>query len=376
MLRRSFLLSSSLFGLAYKTKASDAIERSAPHSSSKVSFITAAQSQLGEHSFVCFDKQMNILNEHEISARGHSFAHSSDGHIAAIARRPSDFCVILNSDGEKVVEFNAQPDRHFYGHGVYSADGHFLYLTENDYAHEGTRGVIGVYDVNANYQRINELSSYGIGPHEIALSRNGKELIIANGGIETHPSTGRKKLNISSMQPSLVHIDRQSGQLINQSSLDQKYHQNSIRHMVLSDDDHIYIGLQKQKKTKKIYSIAHFNPETKQLKKIAIPTESQDMLNGYVGDICLDQSGRYLAVSSPKGGAVLFINLLNGDTQNIKIDDVCGLAPSIEKTKQFIVSSGQGNILLVSLESERINQKLITGPSLLKSWDNHILSIA
>jgi len=144
----------------------------------------------------------------------------------------------------------------------------------------------------------------------------------------------------------------------------------------LSDDDHIYIGLQKQKKTKKIYSIAHFNPETKQLKKIVIPTESQDMLNGYVGDICLDQSGQYLAVSSPKGGAVLFINLLNGDTQNIKIDDVCGLAPSIEKTKQFIVSSGQGNILLVSLESERINQKLIAGPSLLKSWDNHILSIA
>ena len=63
---------------------------------------------------------MNILSEYDIGDRGHSFAYSSQGHIAAIARRPLDFCVILNSKGQKLREFTAQTNRHFYGHGVYS----------------------------------------------------------------------------------------------------------------------------------------------------------------------------------------------------------------------------------------------------------------
>ena len=249
-------------------------------------------------------------------------------------------------------------------------NGDFLYLTENDYAYEGTRGVIGVYDVANDYQRIDELGTFGIGPHEIAL--NGEQLIVANGGIQTHPAMGRKKMNLDDMQPSLVHIDRLSGKLIHRSTLADKYRQNSIRHMTLDGNGGVYLGLQTEAKSLHVCSVAYFNPETKALEKIPLSSEHQMMLNSYVGDICLDKSGQYLAVSAPRGSGVLFIDIINGQAQSVNLDDACGLAASIETDKQFIVSSGKGQIFLVDMEQE-IKVTLLVDTDNLQYWDNHIM---
>ena len=65
------------------------------------------------------------------------------------------------------VWFASKPDRHFFGHGAFSADGRLLYATENDY--ERARGMIGVRDATDGYRQIGEFPAHGMEPHDIAL---------------------------------------------------------------------------------------------------------------------------------------------------------------------------------------------------------------
>ena len=148
-----------------------------------------------------------------LPGRGHSFAVHPDGSVAVhFARRPGRFALVLDLGQGTVARTVAAPDgRHFYGHGVFSPDARLLYATENDFV--GERGVIGVYDAARGYARVGELPSHGIGPHEIALLSDGETLVVANGGIATHPDLPRVKLNLPTMAPSLCFVDRRSGAL-------------------------------------------------------------------------------------------------------------------------------------------------------------------
>ena len=104
-----------------------------------------------------------------------------------------------------------------------------LYATENDF--ENAAGMIGVYDATDGFNRIGEFATHGMDPHEMLLLADGRTLAIANGGIETHPDFGRAKLNIATMKPSFVFVDRASGDLIEKHELAPELHQLSIRHM-------------------------------------------------------------------------------------------------------------------------------------------------
>src|SRR3546814_20493551 len=84
-------------------------------------------------------------------------------------------------------QLGAPDGRHFYGHAVFDRAERLLYTTENDY--EAGRGVIGVWDADAGYARAGELDAHGIGPHDLALGPDGRSLVIANGGLLTHPDS-------------------------------------------------------------------------------------------------------------------------------------------------------------------------------------------
>ncbi|MGB0057672.1 MAG: DUF1513 domain-containing protein, partial [Methyloceanibacter sp.] len=92
------------------------------------------------------------------------------------------------------VWFTSKPDRHFFGHGVFSADGRLLHTTENDY--KNAQGIIGVRDATDGYKQIGEFSARGMEPHDVALLADGRTMVIANGGIRTHPDSGADELNL------------------------------------------------------------------------------------------------------------------------------------------------------------------------------------
>ena len=107
---------------------------------------------------------------------------------------------MLNKKSNRISKIIHAPDyRHFYGHGVYCDKTKFLYVTENNYNFDDERsGIISIYDPFKNYKRIGELKSNGIGPHEIKINKKG-HLLIANGGVLTHPDYPRIKLNLYDM---------------------------------------------------------------------------------------------------------------------------------------------------------------------------------
>ena len=62
-----------------------------------------------------------------------------------VARRPGRVSYLIHlEDGRLLQSLAAQPNRHFYGHGVFHASGDWLYATENDTSDPG-RGLLGVY---------------------------------------------------------------------------------------------------------------------------------------------------------------------------------------------------------------------------------------
>ena len=158
----------------------------------------------------------NVLRELPLEGRGHDIAlDRASGQAVVFARRPGSFALAFDiQDRREPVLFTTPANRHFYGHGVFSRDGRLLYATEHD--NETRAGLIGVYDASGGYRRVGEVPSYGIGPHEVILLADGKTLAVANGGIETHIETGREKLNLDSMQPSLAFVDAGTGRLLSQ----------------------------------------------------------------------------------------------------------------------------------------------------------------
>ena len=119
-------------------------------------------------------------------------------------------------------------DRHFYGHGVFDPTGRLLFATENDVA--SGQGVLGVYDAADGYRRVGELPAHGVGPHDVALLPDGRTLAVANGGILTRPETGRAKLNLGTMRPSLSYVEAGAA-ACSRSAAGVDLRQLSIRHL-------------------------------------------------------------------------------------------------------------------------------------------------
>nr|WP_244439934.1 DUF1513 domain-containing protein [Nitratireductor aquibiodomus] len=181
-----------------------------------------------------------------LEARGHSFAIDAPRRRAvAFARSPGRFAIAFSVDGKgEPLAFAPPPDRHFYGHGVFTPDGRLLLATENDY--EGERGITGLYDATAGFRRIGEFETGGIGPHEVILLADGRTLCIANGGILTHPDYERVKFNLATMKPSLSYVDLESSEMIEQAELTPELHKLSIRHMTLDRFGAVWFGAQYQ----------------------------------------------------------------------------------------------------------------------------------
>ncbi len=82
--------------------------------------------------------------------------------------------------------FTTEAGRHLAGHGTYSADGNLILTPEHDY--ERAKGVVVVRDAR-NFAIVGEIDTNGIDPHEVAWLPDHRSLLVANGGIMTHPRT-------------------------------------------------------------------------------------------------------------------------------------------------------------------------------------------
>lgn len=320
----------------------------------------------GRYAVVVLTELGEILQTIPLAGRGHDICISPDRTLAIVfARRPGTFAVAFDPQGKAASQLlQSRPDRHFYGHGVFSQDGRLLYATENDF--DNARGVLGVYDVAAGFRRIGEFESHGIGPHDLLLLEDGRTLCVANGGIETHPAAGRTKLNLQSMSPSIVFIDRETGDLLSRHETSKAIHRLSLRHLSSDHLGNVWFGGQWEGDLgDSPILIGHVSRE-KPIAFCSAPETLGSDLKGYIGSITASRDGSVIAASAPRAGRTILIDVdRNSLSGEIGIVDGCGIAPARER--DFLITSGEGEIRRLIVGRPGLHSKRLEGIA----FDNH-----
>lgn len=309
-----------------------------------------------------------------LSARGHGAAwRPSSGELAILARRPGRFALVVDAaEGAVTRRIAALSSRHFYGHGVFSRDGRWLFTSENDFA--AGHGVIGVYDAAAGYRREAELPSHGVGPHELTLMPDGRQLVVANGGIRTHPDRGRRKLNLDSMAPNLAYIDSRNGALLHRHALPAEFHKLSIRHLAVATDGLVCLALQNEGPRDRLVPLVGFQRGEGDIALAASSHEVLRRMRHYCGSAAVDDSGAYLAVSAPRGGLITFWSTAERHhLSSLAVPDGCGLAAA-GGPGRFLISSGRGRLLIHDVGRGATLNLRDDGAEGL-AWDNHLTAI-
>lgn len=330
-------------------------------------FASASQGVDGQNYLHLLNGLGKQLLRHPLPCRAHQIiSHPTQPWLFAVSRRPGTSIEMIDyQTGTLIQRVNCASGYHLYGHAEISLDGRYLLTTEKSRRHHNGRIVIR--DINRNLEVVEEYSSAGIGPHELRLSSDQKTLVIANGGIKTQ---GREKLNLETMQPSLVYLDMQTGQPLEQVRLPREYHQSSIRHFDIAANGQILIAMQYQGNPGDTAPLIAYHTRGAPITPLTIPLEIHSRLNQYCGSACFDCSGEYAAVSSPKGNIITLWDMKTRQfSRAIKVKDGCGIAKT-ERIGEFIVSSGAGR--LYSFNAQASARPTLLAASENIRWDNHL----
>lgn len=311
----------------------------------------------------------------ELPGRGHGVAlHPRAATCVLFARRPGTFALAVDlRDGSVVSRIASRAGRHFYGHGTFSADGRALFASENNF--EAGTGVIGVYDPADRYRRIGEMPSHGVGPHDLRLLPDTRTLVVANGGIQTHPDAGRAKLNLQTMQPSLAYVGMDDGHLLGEYRLEPDLRLLSIRHLAVGPDATVVAAMQFEGTDTRPMPLVCVHRGEERLRLLPAPAPVATRMRNYAGSTTLDRSGRVAAVSGPRGSLITFWDIAeNRFLAETEVPDGCGVAPDT-RPGSFAISSGRTGIWRFDAttgEKERLPSPLADR----LRWDNHLFATA
>lgn len=329
-------------------------------------FLSSVENAVGEHFIVAANSAGQQIFRIPVAERCHSGCLSPGTDQAVImSRRPGENLYLINMlNGTLDAVVEAGEGFHFYGHGVYSDDGSRFYATANHYA--SGDGYIRVYAAHEGFKHLQDFSVGGMDPHELRLHPDGQRLVVALGGIETHPDYGRIKLNLESMQPALVVMDRSSGEVLQR--YEPSHHQLSCHHLDISREGIVIAGYQFEgPKWKTPPLIARLDTRTEEFSEIILPEQEQANLGNYTASVAVHPHSSVAAITAPRGNSVMLLDYRSGQPlQLISIPDPGGVLAETEGS--FVVSSGHGG--LYRIRAGATEPELILHDSL--RWDNHL----
>lgn len=347
--RRS-LLKAALFGAAYPLVGCAVTSEQ----STKPVLIGCSIAGRDRFNAVVADSAGMPLRQIALPARGHGVAtNAALHHAVAFARRPGTFFQVFDyQTGESIKLRVADSNRHYYGHGVYSNDGQWLYATEGERG--SSRGIIGVYDVVAGYEKVAEFSQFGLGPHEVIVMPD-DSLAIGVGGVHTN---GREPLNIATMKPSLSYLDR-NGQLVEQVGLaDNKL---SIRHLAHDGDKTVLCGQQYRGEPDEYPALLAMHTQGKDLMPLIAEPEQWARFNHYIASIAA--TDEWILATSPRGNCY---GIWSKHTQQlVELSPLPDASGVVVQGDEFRVSSGAGSVISQTAPGNKTIAR--TGIQ----WDNH-----
>ncbi|WP_162559323.1 DUF1513 domain-containing protein [Microvirga sp. 17 mud 1-3] len=335
-------------------------------------FVSACFAEDGKNAAVAvFSLDGEMLFNTRLPERGHDIAiRPGAADLVVFARRPGNWAAIIDRVTGTVRRVVTSPEgRHFYGHGVFSADGGLLYATENSVA--TGEGLLGIYDAAGDYRRVGEMPSFGIGPHDLAYLPGHRHIVVANGGIRTNPETGREILNKDRMEPSLAIVDPAGGSVLLKVDLGPDLRGLSIRHLAVSPRGETVFGCQFEGDETGMPALVGTLTPDGRTRFLEMPEDALDSMRNYVGSVALDASGRIAVATSPIGNMMAFWDLESGRfLGRRRMSDVCGVAPTPSEGI-FLATSGNAGVRLAPVGQNDL--KPLGGTELGRwVWDNHV----
>ncbi|REL32193.1 DUF1513 domain-containing protein [Thalassotalea euphylliae] len=329
--------------------------------------ISASTDKSGNHYAAAYRLNGELVSRVKLPARGHDIIEHpfKSGHAIVFARRPGQYFIEVDfNHGEIVKQVSPQAGSHFYGHGI--GNQQVLITTENNY--QQGRGAIVVRDINT-YQVLEQFDSGGIGPHQLAYMPGNKHIVIANGGILTHPDLPRKKLNLDTMKPNLAYMELTSGKIVDSFELDN--HQLSIRHLDVSEKGKVVAGLQYQGAKSDLVPLAIAHQGEASLQYLSASEAIWRRMNHYTASVCIDNAANLVAISCPRADMLTYWSLNdNSFIAKERFSDGAGLAMSTDG-KGIIATSGKGQILPIGQANNKASSQASVFVDGIK-FDNHL----
>lgn len=352
---RRTLLKAALFGTAAPILP---LGCSSTSTSSTPALIGCSIKGRDQYTAVVADEFGNPIRQVPLPERGHGVAtNAAFHHAVAFARRPGTFFMVFDYMTAEVIKVSlASKHRHYYGHGVFSNDGQWLYATEGERG--SSRGIIGVYDVKANYEKVAEFSGFGVGPHEVIVMPD-DSLAIGVGGVHTN---GRKPLNLETMIPSLSYLDP-NGELIGQYGLND--HHLSIRHLAHDGDKTVLCGQQYRGEPDEYPSLLAMHTKGGKMIPLRAEPEQWARFNHYIASIAA--TDEWILATSPRGNCY---GIWSKSTQKlVELAPLADASGVVALQGLFRVSSGAGGVITQYRPDHKT--RIQSGVQ----WDNHWSSI-
>jgi hypothetical protein len=329
--------------------------------------LSARNNAEGQHFAVGYRLDGTQVFSTLVSQRCHDVVtHPSLPLALFVGRRPSNQSYLIDCrDGRLLQTLQAAENRHFYGHALFHHSGEWLYSTENDTLDPG-RGVLGVYRLQNNQlQRSSELSTHGIGPHQLLWLPDRETLVIANGGIRTEADS-REALNLDAMESSLV-LMRRDGSLISKEQLPAQP-MNSMRHLAVAADGTVVSAQQYQGDPTDNVALLAIKRPGQPLQAFPLADVQRQGMQQYCASVVIHDELRLLALTAPRGNRLLMWDLDSAALRlDVALSDCAGVAAVPEG---FVVSSGTGRCRLYDCRSAQIASQALSLPS--GWWDNHL----
>ncbi|SEI86990.1 hypothetical protein SAMN05421831_11427 [Allopseudospirillum japonicum] len=362
-----------------------------PGASWQASLLSAATDAQGQHYLVAMDTRLLLQNQPHLPTQARVYASPTRMHGAAlhpqrpwaafVARRPGTQTYIWDWQQESLVTTLTTPEQgHFYGHGVFSADGRFLYSCENTYHQDAlgnaqAQGLLSCYQVpeapEQTWQRVSAWPTAGIGPHELKLSVDGESLWIANGGLLTHPDYGRVALNLPHIDSALVQLNRHTGEVL--AAYRPQDPLLSLRHLDQSAHGDILVGYQYQgTPPANTPLLAYYQAASGTLTALQASATQWQALAAYIASVAITPDSRWGCATAPRGHQVSLWDLSQGRCHALlPLQDAAGVRAYWHPQKQsfgFLVTSGTGVLAWLDPQTATL-ESLVQAPW---SWDNHL----
>lgn len=326
--------------------------------STRQAYLVGGGRRAGGHRYVvqALNLDGSLRYELPLPDRGHGMAaHPSRPLAVCHARRPGGYLALFNHEQGRLLQLReADNEHHYYGHGVFSADGRRLYTTEGVRA--SSEGVIGVYALEHDHlTKVDEFTGFGLGPHEIGRLPDGN-LVVGVGGVHTR---GREPLNLGTMQPSLSYLDATTGEVLEQRGLADRH--LSIRHLAVTADGEVFTGQQYRGSPDDFPPLIVRHRRGRELMPLGGTPLEWARFNHYIASIAVTDD--YIAATSPPGNCYGLWHRRSGELVRIApLPDASGASAD---QGQIWLGSGQGGISRLNVQGEETR---FYSPW---QWDNH-----